>query len=225
MADASDDLGIPMKPARPAGTGSERPGKAHDDPAARPRSGARRRCDSRPGAAPPPRRAGCSAAAQRHRGPQADGRPRDHPFGRDHLLRQADHRGQRRGQPQQLPRCRDRRERAVQGLGLDRGSRDPGPLRRQSGGPQAAVDQGQRAGLGDDSLRPDRDRVRRADLGRRPGAAGHPSRPSSWRTWRACASRADPGFRPPRRWFDRRLRRALLPARAAISSAGPVLAP
>jgi hypothetical protein len=50
------------------------------------------------------------------------------------------------------------------------GSRDPGPFRRQSGGPQAPPDQGERAGVGHDPLRPDRDRVRRPDLRRRPGA-------------------------------------------------------
>src|SRR4051812_34574807 len=35
------------------------------------------------------------------------------------------------------------------------GGRGPGPFRRQSGGPQAASDQGERAGIGNDSLRLD----------------------------------------------------------------------
>ena len=211
MADASDDLGIPMKPVPPGRSGSQCSGQG--PPTMPPRatgSGARGRGDSRSGGAAPTRRFGYSAEAQRSRRPQADRRPRDHALGRDHLLRQADRRGQRRGQPDQLPRCRYRRERSVQGFRVDRGSRDPRPLRRQSRRPQAALDQGERTRLRDDSLRPDRDRVRRPDLGRHPG-------PAASRAGRGHGGRGDRprGEADPR--FLRRLRRA---ASAAARWAG-----
>ena len=40
MAESSDDLGIPMKPARPVADAGERPGQAAGDAAAGARSGA-----------------------------------------------------------------------------------------------------------------------------------------------------------------------------------------
>ena len=146
MADAPDDLGIPMKPARSSGAAARRsrrssrapapvPPRAPDPP--RPASAAR---PAEPLRRPGDRRRRAGAAPQRGRGPQADRRPRDLAVGRDHLLRQADRRGQRRGEPAELPRCRHRRIGAVQGLGDDRRGRGARPLRGQSDRPQAAVD-------------------------------------------------------------------------------------
>src|SRR6266403_315841 len=45
-----------------------------------------------------------------------------------------------------------------------------GRFRRRSDRPQPAPDQGDRPGLGDDPLRPNRDRMRRPDFRRHPGA-------------------------------------------------------
>ena len=132
MADASDDLGIPMKPVhRPAGR--------------RPRPG-RRRCRRAPRiwrarakrfAPRPPRRPG-DPAPQPRRG---EAEVRKLTVGREITLSgeinscdQLVDRGQCRGQSDQLPRHRDRRDGLVQGLGGDRGSRDPRPLRGQSDG-------------------------------------------------------------------------------------------
>ena len=170
--DSSDDLGIPMKPARPAGPARRTRRQGADHAAARPRSGAAgRRGPPAAGVAAAARRAAGGGATQRRRGAQTDRRPRDHNVRRGHLLRHADRRGQRRGEPDQLPRRRGCRERSVQGVGGDRGSGDPRPFRGQPRCAQAADDPRDRAGLGDDPLRPDRDRVWRADLGRHPGAA------------------------------------------------------
>ncbi len=74
-----------------------------------------------------------------------------------------------RGQSGQLPRRRHCRERSLQGLGFDRGGRDPRPLRGHADGAQAVVDsldwQSRRHG----ALRPDRDRSRRSTRRRHPG--------------------------------------------------------
>jgi hypothetical protein len=56
MAEASDDLGIPMKPPRPGGGADNRSGQAAGDAAPRAGSGVgRRSAPSRRGAAPPHR--------------------------------------------------------------------------------------------------------------------------------------------------------------------------
>ena len=169
MADASDDLGIPMKPARPwarGRAGAQWPGKAPDDAAARARSGARRRDDAiRP--AEPIRRPGEPATQPR----RSDGEVRKLTVGREITLSgeitSCDKLIIEGSVEANLNNCRDveiAETGLFKGYRLDRGSRDPGPFRRQSGGSQAASDKGERAGVGHDPLRPDRNRVRRPDL-------------------------------------------------------------
>ena len=183
MAELPDDLGIPMKPARPPGqpaTVAPLSRNAAPVPPRHARRGApcRRGCGASGRCAPACARAGrragavgCRAAAQRNRCAHADRRPRDLALGRDQLVQQAGRRGQRRSQSAELPRCRHLRDGAVQGLRFDRRGRGARPLRRQSDGPQAAPDPRDRPGHRHDPLRSDRDRMRRPDLGRHPGAA------------------------------------------------------
>ena len=194
MSDAPDDLGIPMRPAR-NNSGQNAPGqnatvaplsRAASPVPARPADPMRaaqealRPADSGP--RPTATLAGSSlpasplaggplarAAPQRQRSAQADRRPRDHAVRRDKLVRQACRRRQRRSQSAELHRGRTRRIGSVQGLGDDRRDRRARPLRGHSDRAQAAGDPRHRAGVGHDPLRPDRDRVRRPDFGRRTG--------------------------------------------------------
>ena len=103
MANSSDDLGIPMKPARPAGPPVAPAARAPTMPPrapdlARPGDGVR----LPPELPATTRRAAGGGATQRRRGAETDRRPRDHNVRRGHLLRHADRRGQRRGEPDQL---------------------------------------------------------------------------------------------------------------------------
>ena len=196
MADASDDLGIPMKPARPMGPGvnpgtSPGPNGPAKPPTMPPRSPDLARAGETMAIRPaePIRRPGDPAAQPRRN----DGEVRKLTVGREITLSgeitSCDKLIIEGSVEANLNNCRDveiAELRALQRHRLDRGSRDPGPLRRQPGGPQAPPDQGERAGVGHDPLRPDRDRVRRPDLRRRPGAArirarrdprGHAERP------------------------------------------------
>ena len=185
MSDAPDDLGIPMKPARnipderarpernvaplgPRRATAAAPGTPADPPrAAQEARGRPISARARPaGRCRRPRRC---RAPQRRRSAQADRRPRDLAVRRDQLLRQADHRRQRRSQSAELPRCRARRIGPVQGLGDDRRDRGARPLRGQSDRAQAPLIRATGTGFRHDPLRPDRDRVRRPDLGRHTG--------------------------------------------------------
>ena len=189
MADASDDLGIPMKPARPMGPGVG-PGAG---PGTNPGPNGPAKPPTMPPRSPDLARAGETMAIRpaepiRRPGDPAARRPNDGEVRKLTVGREITLSGEitscdkliiEGSVEANLNNCRDveiAEIGAVQRYRLDRGSRNPGPFRRQSGGSKAAPDQGERAGVGHDPLRPDRDRVRRPDLRRRPGAAFSRSR-------------------------------------------------
>ena len=119
MSDAYHDPRSPMNPARAVGAPASAPVRPPMPP---PTPEPARAADLVRPADLPLRRPSelTDPCDTRRRNASAQCRSRHYFIGRYHFLRETVDRGQRRGQFDQLPRSRDRRERPVQGFHLDR---------------------------------------------------------------------------------------------------------